>query len=148
MGMKCMSMPADVFCNGNLHFHDANIDDPESKPFAEWCPNSTSPKQPAWVRQSGYDRDPDADWWVKARSAILALARTGNPFTADDLTNRVGWPIESNNVGALFRETAVGNMIRQVGVTQSKRPEAHGRDIKVWQGWRQHEEGVLWQTKD
>ena len=79
-------------------------------------------------------------WINAARPAILTLARTLKPFTADDVLRAVGLPERSkmnrnNSVGALFSGLAAEGRIRPTGrFVRTTRPIGHGRRIQEWVG--------------
>lgn len=77
-------------------------------------------------------------WKALAERAIAELAATGQPFTAEDLRERVGRPLGSsdNCMGAVFGTAARAGIIEPIAYTQAKRPEAAGRVLRVWRGCR------------
>jgi hypothetical protein len=80
------------------------------------------------------------DWNTRARKAMDDLTATREPFTADDLTARVGVPDPAHKangrnsaVGALFREYRQRKLIEPIGTVNSLAPHRHGGLIRVWQ---------------
>jgi hypothetical protein len=75
------------------------------------------------------------DGWVERADAELnRLAASGERFTAETLTGRVGMPSHPKAVGARFNAAAKRGLIRKVGFTRANRRAAHSRDLAVWQG--------------
>jgi hypothetical protein len=72
--------------------------------------------------------------------AVLALARAGHPFSADDVVGIVGVPHRSeanrnNAVGALMSACAKQGWVKPSGGwTKSARPESHSRLVRQWIG--------------
>ena len=89
------------------------------------------------------DRALDAklEWTVRATQELKGLARTGRPFTADDLVRLVGLPLGysetngNNAVGALFRKWSKHGFIIKVGTTATGRRVGHGRQVIEWRGF-------------
>jgi hypothetical protein len=76
----------------------------------------------------------DPDWNEAAWRALVRLARSGAPFSADDLVAEVG-PAESPGAsGALFRAAARSGLIECVGYGVSRRLSRHGGLMRRWQG--------------
>lgn len=75
-------------------------------------------------------------WRLMAERVLGELADAGEPFTVDDLRQRVGHPLASsdNSMGALIAGAAKRGRIRAVGFAQSSRPESHGRWVRQWVG--------------
>lgn len=76
-----------------------------------------------------------------AKLTLLGLAAEGKPFTADALTNLIGFPdddhtpnAKNNLIGTLFCCASRDGIIRPLGFTASRRPQRHGNLIRVWQG--------------
>jgi hypothetical protein len=82
------------------------------------------------------------DWRARAWGAMRELARSGRPFTADDLIDRVGDPdpdhqpnARNSAVGSLFREAASQGLIVSDGrVVPSRQRHRKGGAIRIWQG--------------
>ena len=80
------------------------------------------------------------DWKVRAEYVIQQLAAAGNPFTADDVIERVGLPTRyqgmnaNNAVGAVMSAAARRKQIVRVGFTTANRSSSHARVLGVWQG--------------
>lgn len=95
-----------------------------------------------------FDRMPREDGWVSAAldAAIRSLARTGAPFSADDLwSGRFGFgeapdpelkhsDVKPQEVGAAFRRAATQGFIRLLDYKKSKRKGRRGGLIRVWIG--------------
>ena len=67
-------------------------------------------------------------WAIRARRAMFDLARSGLPYQADDLIDRVGTPDDSHTpngrasqVGSLFQKMKAEGWIRQTGGHQKSR---------------------------
>lgn len=81
-------------------------------------------------------------WRIAARDAILSLANTGRPFTADDLIDIVGLPHDlevnkNNSVGAVILNALRSGQIVNTGERKpSARRSNHGRHIPIWIGTR------------
>lgn len=93
----------------------------------------------AQARDEGIARTLNAqpDWADTAWQALLDLSRTGAPFTADDLVERVGMPPTSGKaIGGVFNRAAKAGIIRKVGERPTTRVTSHLRSLAVWQGSR------------
>ena len=78
-----------------------------------------------------------AGWMNYAIEAIKQLARSGQPFTAEDLTDVVGMPGGSNKaIGAAMNKVAKTGMIYRVGIAPATRVTSHRRMLAVWRGGR------------
>lgn len=80
-------------------------------------------------------------WRQAATKEIKRLARTGRPFTADDLYEKVGHPdpthkVNSRNnvVGKIFREACEAGLIESIGWRPSRQPHRKGGVIRIWRG--------------
>ena len=80
-------------------------------------------------------------WREEAIEAGKTLARSGDPYTADDLIEAVGLPDEhhspngrNNAVGSIFRELKASGWIEEVGTARSRQPKRKGGLILVWKG--------------
>ena len=95
-------------------------------------------------KQAGMNLAADhvADAWKDAfRRTVESLARTGAPFTADDVIGYVGLPTGSetqnrnNAVGAMLNGLARRKVIVQTGqYRKGTRPASHSRMIAEWRG--------------
>jgi len=89
--------------------------------------------------QRADEHAPD-DWKVHARAAVWQLARTGLPFTTDDvwlllLGKGVAMPPEARALGAIMQAAARGGYIRKTGdYRESERAVCHRNPKAVWQG--------------
>ena len=83
----------------------------------------------------------NAAWKAAAKAAILQLAATGEPFTADDVWELIE-PIgvtthEPNAMGAVFNAAARDGVITSDGMYRpSCRRKAHRRMVRVWRAAR------------
>lgn len=70
----------------------------------------------------------------RVQRAYLELLRAG-PSTTDPVRALVPLPpgIDPRLVGAAVRALAELRMIRRAGLSRSTRPEAHSRDLAVWE---------------
>lgn len=70
------------------------------------------------------------DWVDKARASAIQFAKTHGKVTSDDLYEICPLPegAHPNLMGSVWR----GINLRMIGYTQSRRPEAHGRIIRVY----------------
>jgi hypothetical protein len=75
-----------------------------------------------------------------AADVIGDLASRGEPFTSDHLEQAIEHdpngirPDSRNAIGAAFGAASRRGVIEPVGYTQSQRPEAHARVVRVWRG--------------
>ena len=70
----------------------------------------------------------NALWLSKARKFAENYAKEHTFVTSDNVVQGVGRAKTINATGALFRN----GMFESVGYTSSTRPEAHGREIRIW----------------
>lgn len=83
-----------------------------------------------------------ATWADKAWRHMRALAKSGAPFTSDDLIARAGLPDQNHNpnsansaVGSLFRQAAAQGLIVSDGrVVKSRQKHRKGGAVRVWLG--------------
>lgn len=69
-------------------------------------------------------------WWQNALRAVRAQI---GPFCSDEVRRYAGDPPRFNAMGALFLYAEQVGLIEHKGEwTQSERPEAHGRAVKLW----------------
>lgn len=71
----------------------------------------------------------------RVQRAYLDLLLTRGPSTSDPVRARVPIPpgIDPRLVGAAVRQLGELGLIRRAGLARSERPEAHGRDLAVWE---------------
>lgn len=75
------------------------------------------------------------EWQELAHAEIMRMARTGQPFTIEDITDVVGMPGGSNKaVGAIMNRVARTGMIYKYGQRQATRVSSHRRTLQVWRG--------------
>lgn len=80
-------------------------------------------------------------WLDSAIETIKQLARTGRPFTAEDVTDIVGLPGGSNKaVGAAMNRVARTGLIYRYGERPASRTTSHRRMLAVWRGGRSDEQ--------
>lgn len=76
-------------------------------------------------------------WRVAAEAAITDLAASGGEFDAEDVRERCGAMLgKESALGGCFRAAARTGLIVAVGFREARRPEAHGRILRVWRGAR------------
>lgn len=74
-------------------------------------------------------------WMDLAITTIKDFARTGRPFTAEDITDVIGLPGGSNKaVGAAMNRVAKTGMIYRYGERPASRKTSHRRMLAVWRG--------------
>jgi len=74
-----------------------------------------------------------------ARRVARASARSGRPFTAEDVTGIVGMPVEhglpsNNSVGAWMRALAASGICRPCGYAEARRAARHANMMRSWMG--------------
>lgn len=77
------------------------------------------------------------DWWSRAESAVLWLAREGAEFQAYDVVERFGLDEPDNTAkqwGALFAALRKADLIEPAGYAQSSRPTASKSAVRTWRG--------------
>lgn len=62
------------------------------------------------------------------------LAATGETFTSEDVTAKVGQPPSSGAVGARINAAAKRGLIEHVGYTKARRANQHGAELRTWRG--------------
>lgn len=78
---------------------------------------------------------PYVEWNEQAKAEIMRLARTGAPFTIEDVCDVVGLPGGSNKaVGAIMNRVARTRMIWKCGTRPASRVTSHRRILQVWRG--------------
>ncbi|SDP46236.1 hypothetical protein SAMN05660199_03952 [Klenkia soli] len=77
-------------------------------------------------------------WWSPAMAAVRHLAASGLPFTAWDLTDKLGVPDPDHPArwGGLFYAARTAGIIERAGITESSRPSRSGGLCRVWRGVR------------
>jgi hypothetical protein len=81
----------------------------------------------------------DQQWKEAAMQCLMALAATGEPFTADevhDLMRPYGVTTASDNaMGAMFNKARREGVIVSDGMYRpSERRDAHRRMVRIWKG--------------
>lgn len=77
----------------------------------------------------------DPDWFARAMSVVVELARSGRPFTSDDVWDQLPTTAEPRALGAVMRRVAVDRLIAKTGRTlPSRRVENHARPLAEWVG--------------
>ena len=80
-------------------------------------------------------RQSQLNWHNEAVICIRQMARTGKPFTAEDVVAEIGAPSGSGKViGAAFNTVARSNMIWRCGERPADRKSSHPRMLAVWRG--------------
>lgn len=75
------------------------------------------------------------DWYAAADKAVATLAKSRQPFTADDVRAACGMePENPNSWGGLFRYWRGRGLIRRIGFTSSRSKARNHAAIGVWQG--------------
>jgi hypothetical protein len=80
-------------------------------------------------------KDSQLNWHNEAVICIRQMARTGKPFTAEDVVAEIGAPTGSGKViGAAFNTVARSGMIWRCGERPADRKSSHRRMLAVWRG--------------
>ena len=80
-------------------------------------------------------KESQLNWHNEAVICIRNMARTGKPFTAEDVVAEIGAPSGSGKViGAAFNTVARSNMIWRCGERPADRKSSHRRMLAVWRG--------------
>lgn len=89
------------------------------------------------------------EWNTQARAEIMRLARTGQPFTIEDVIDVVGLPGGSNkSVGSVMNRVARTGMIYKYGQRPASRVTSHRRSLQVWRGGiTSLDQETLWSDK-
>jgi hypothetical protein len=69
-------------------------------------------------------------WHVAAMEALETLARSGQPFSVDDLTEMVGAPRSPKQAASVLGAASRWGLVRQAGAAIS----ARGRPVRLWVG--------------
>ncbi len=86
-------------------------------------------------------KDSQLNWHNEAVICIRQMARTGKPFTAEDVVNEIGAPGGSGKViGAAFNTVARSGMIWRCGERPADRKSSHRRMLAVWRGGQVQEQ--------
>ncbi len=74
------------------------------------------------------------DWIEDVAPRVVSIAPGLGQFTADDLHERIKpGPQHLNWWGCLLAKLSNAGLLRKAGYRASKRPEANGRVISVWE---------------
>jgi hypothetical protein len=79
----------------------------------------------------------DVDWRKQVEDAVIWLAGTKAPFTADDVRKQVGDPptgTHYNAMGAIIAGLAKAGIIHPIGYTKSARVVGHSNLVRRWMG--------------
>jgi hypothetical protein len=80
-------------------------------------------------------KESQLNWHNEAVICIQQMARTGRPFTAEDVVAEIGAPTGSGKViGAAFNTVARSGMIWRCGERPADRKSSHRRMLAVWRG--------------
>lgn len=80
------------------------------------------------------------EWADRARAALYDLALSGEEFTSEELTARVGLPRvdvgqnRNNAVGAVVAAASRAGLIERVGYRRARRPALHAAVVTIWRG--------------
>jgi hypothetical protein len=86
-------------------------------------------------------KDSQLNWHNEAVICIRQMARTGKPFSAEDVVNEIGAPTGSGKViGAAFNTVARSGMIWRCGERPADRKSSHRRMLAVWRGGQVQEQ--------
>jgi hypothetical protein len=89
-------------------------------------------------------KEAQLNWHDQAVTCIRAFARTGKPFTAEDVVAEIGAPTGSGKViGAAFNTVARSGMIWRCGERPADRKSSHRRMLAVWRGGQVQEQTRL-----
>lgn len=84
---------------------------------------------------TGIPGTPDPWWESGALTAIEALAKSGQPFTAADLDALgVGQPDHPCRWGSVFAKAKQLGIVRKIGYSASRRPSRSKGVCAVWTG--------------
>jgi len=77
----------------------------------------------------------DDEYREQFRNCVRYLARLGNPFTVDDVTDRIGLPPSSSQgaAGAYMNAAVRQAEVVAIGMTQSTRPGRNASRVTLWQ---------------
>ena len=86
----------------------------------------------------------DKQWLEEARRVVWALIRAGQPFTTDDVWDRLDaldvHTHEPRALGAVLRAASRAGLVVNSGAyVKSRRPECHSRPVPRWFPQRQQE---------
>lgn len=74
-----------------------------------------------------------SEWIAMAKEVAIRRAVDGEEFTAQDITNEVGFPESAGAVGTLFSHLARSKQIEWTGeIRPCSREQAHASDMRVW----------------
>lgn len=76
----------------------------------------------------------DLNWREDALDRVEAFARTGEPFTSDDVREGFREPHHPNQWGGIFHTLANRGVIQQVGFRKSHMKSRKGSVTGIWQG--------------
>lgn len=94
----------------------------------------TTPAQLALVGMSTAE-EAASDWTERWEATICRLAAAGGTFSADDVRDLAGEPVDHPNAaGALFMRLARRGVIRKAGYAPSRREVLHHHNIGRWEG--------------
>jgi len=93
-------------------------------------------------------KESQLNWHNEAVICIRNMARTGKPFTAEDVVAEIGAPSGSGKViGAAFNTVARSNMIWRCGERPADRKSSHRRMLAVWRGGQVQEQVRLFDER-
>lgn len=109
----------------------------QNGPDGAATPNRAKDRQKAThnTRQNTYHTSvAQQAWRERALAAIEQLAETGAHFTAWDIAQVAGEPVNFRQWGFLFGHARHRGLIHQVAAVPSRRPTSHGSLVYVWAG--------------
>lgn len=98
-----------------------------------WCKHHTSTTATVATVET------PLDWNTAAMHTLWELAHSGQPFTSEDITDRVGFPgvtraNGNNGVGLFIQRNAKRLRLRRYDQRPARNPQSHGRLVTVWIG--------------
>ncbi len=100
--------------------------------------NATQPQLGDAYKQLGMlraDVAASTSWKQDVDAAIVELAATGEPFTAEEVRELAGDPPDHPNaMGARFNAAARAGLIVRVGYRLARRASLHRHPIALWVG--------------
>lgn len=107
-------------------------------------------KQAEQKRDQGIARADSAanlSWKETARRIVWDLIQKGDPFTSDDVWEKLGdhpdKTHEPRALGAIIKRAAKAELIEPAGFTKSTIPRGHRRNIQIWKPTGMHRQRRL-----
>jgi hypothetical protein len=79
----------------------------------------------------------DQEWCETAYGLVYALAKKGEPFTSEDVTDELGPPPGGSDpraLGGILRAAREAKLIMATGWTSARRKSRHKAPIRIWKG--------------